>query len=60
VNGETETSTPSLIQKIESSFSFAKRQRHLRLTQKTTTNSEHLDSIKIHAATTSLANYMTA
>jgi hypothetical protein len=59
VNGEADTPTPSLIQEMESSFSFAKSQRHLYLTQKTTANSEHLDSVTIHAAITSLANYMT-
>jgi hypothetical protein len=58
VNGEADASTPSLIQKMESSFSFAKRQRLLHMTQKTTTNSEYLDSVTIHAAITSLANYM--
>jgi len=59
VNGEADTSTLSFIRKTKSSFSFAKRHRHLYLTQKTTTNSKHLDSVTIYAAITSLANYMT-
>jgi len=44
---------------MESSFSFTKRQRHLYLAQKTTTNSEYLEGVTIHAAIASLANYMT-
>jgi len=44
---------------MKSSISFAKHQRHLHPTQKTATNSEHLDSVKIYAAITSLANYVT-
>ena len=59
MNGEADASTPSLIQKMESSFSFAKRQRHLYLTQKTAMNSEYIDGVTIHSTITSLANYMT-